>query len=1002
MKGRAHAVNARLGWVWIAAVVVGSSSLQALAQAPGGTPPAAAAAKPAIATVGTERISREEWERRSQMAIGEFSRRNANAELPPQMRDLIRRQVLEGQIRFAMLAQEARRTGVLGTPLEAEAVLKEDPFFNPGGRFDESRFLAVKTTQTASFNAAIQSLRAQIGARKLNERLEAKYRPTDGDTRAAASRALTRATIEHLSLRTADFVGTYPEPRESDVLAWYRSHAADYQRPDRATLTVAFVNSPGLSDSIRALPNGTENWTKRMKVLADSILGEVARGATLEQAAGFLGPRPNTVVTSDNYPGYWQASAAQNALLFDPKNVGKVIPQALPSVEGWLVVRVDAVVPAHVAPLAEVAREIRGVLRKDRRLNHETYELRNYYGQVRDSLAAPGWRVRWALADTATQKVAPPTDAELEAWFRGHLADYSTFDAKAGTIVSRSLAEVKDEVRARWLGERRRAMARQQADALFKTWVAGRRDAALEAATRTRETAALVWGALPDSSREGRVLADSLWAADEPHGPGMAPAGRGWVVWAITGREARTVPTFEQARDLVARRFEIARQVEEEAGGQRLWAADPDQFGGGNVVHFGRFTVPEMPVLDVKLTRAEVERYQREHLDRFSAPELVTARHILIEPADNSLQADRAARRRADEILQRAKAGEDFGKLAKEYSDDAATKDKGGDLGTFGRGAMVDAFERAAFALRSAEFVNQPVRTPLGWHVIYCVEHVPAVVHPLEWVYTLVAAEAAADKADRLAKERSDSLLRFLKSPAGARRVAEQLGYPTYTFTKKVGEESPATLTKPYYEALDRTASGRVVNETFHIKGQGYWVSWVDSITPPRRPSWEEARAAAVQLYRRGAGQRALDAKRAELDTLLASGWSLDSVATLWGGIERIADASPGRGLPGMSGAATLDSLVFGGAKPPALAVGAVSPWVAFPNGWSRVRVPVRSEPPAEVLSARVENDRAAAIERGLQGYFEELRQRYPVRILDARMREMSTAAPPPPTPARP
>ena len=192
MKGRAHAVNARLGWVWIAAVVVGSSSLQALAQAPGGTPPAAAAAKPAIATVGAERISREEWERRSQMAIGEFSRRNANAELPPQMRDLIRRQVLEGQIRFAMLAQEARRTGVLGTPLEAEAVLKEDPFFNPGGRFDESRFLAVKTTQTASFNAAIQSLRAQIGARKLNERLEAKYRPTDGDTRAATLRPPAR------------------------------------------------------------------------------------------------------------------------------------------------------------------------------------------------------------------------------------------------------------------------------------------------------------------------------------------------------------------------------------------------------------------------------------------------------------------------------------------------------------------------------------------------------------------------------------------------------------------------------------------------------------------------------------------------------------------------------------------------------------------------------------------------------------------------------------------
>ncbi len=664
--------------------------------------------------------------------------------------------------------------------------------------------------------------------------------------------------------------------------------------------------------------------------------------------------------------------------------------------------RVDAVTPAHVAPLAEVAREIRGVLRKDRRTNHEEYELRNYYGLVRDSLAAPGWRVRWAVADTATQKVAAPTEADLDAWFKGHLADYSTFDAKSGTIVSRSLAEVKDEVRARWVGERRRAAARQQADALYKAWVAGRRDAALEAATRTRESAALVAGALPDSTPEGHALADSLWAYEEPRGPGLVATGRGWVVWVVTGREARTVPTFEQARDLVAKRYEVARLVEDEAGGQRLWAADPDQFGGGNVIHFGRFTVPETPVLDIQLTRAEVERYQRDHLDRFSAPELVTARHILIEPADNSLQADRAARRRADEVLQRARAGEDFAELAKQYSDDAATKDKGGALGTFGRGTMVDAFERAVFAMRSAEYSAQPVRSPLGWHVIYCVEHVPAVVHPLEWVYTLVGAEAAAAKADRLARERSDSLLRTLKSPAAARRIAEKLGYQTYPFTKKVGEESPSTLTKPYFEALDRTRPGHLVDETFHIKGQGYWVSWVDSITPPRRPSWEEARKAAVEAYRRGAGQRALDAKRAELDSLLGGGWSLDSVAALWGGIDRLADLQPGRGLPGMSGAATLDSLVFGTVRPAALAVGALSPWVSFPNGWSRLRVTSRVEPPAEVLSAKIENDRAAAVERGLSEYFKELRQRYPVRILDATMREMATPAPPPAGSERP
>jgi parvulin-like peptidyl-prolyl isomerase len=989
-------VNARQG-LWIVAVAgIGLSSLQALAQGPAGAPPRPGAAKPAIATVGTHHVTREEWERRSAVAIAEFSRRNGNAELPAEMRDLVRRQVLEGQIRFEMLALEARRTGVTASATEAEAILKQDPFFNPGGRFDETRFITVKTTQVAAYNSAIASLEDQLAARKLNERLEAKFRPAEPALRAGALRALSRATLDHLSLRRSDFNGTFPEPRESEVLGWYAAHQADFRRPDRATLTVAFVNSPGLSDSIRSLPGGAERWAQQMKSLADSILGEVRKGATLDKAAGFLGPRSNTVVAADNFPGYWRASDAENRQLFDPRNVGKVLPEALPSVEGWLVVRVDEVAPEHVAPLREVAREIRGVLRKDRRQNHELYEQRALYDRIRDDLAAPGWRFRWALADTAAQAVPAPTDAEIDAWYRGHLADYSAFDSKSGSIVTRPLGEVKAEVRSRWTGERRRLEARVRADALFKTWSAGRGDPALESALHVRETAALVHGAVVDSGEAARALADTLWSYEDPHGPGLMPTRSGWIVWKLAARVDRAVPTFEQARDLVADRLATAKTVEEETGAKRLFQANPGQFGGGDVIHFSRFTIPEMPVLKVKLTRAEVERYHREHIDKFSAPELVTARHILITPASETPEAVHAARARADEVLRRAKAGEDFARLAREYSDDAATKDKGGDLGTFGRGTMMNEFEREVFSLTSAELVREPFRTPLGWHVVYCTEHVPAVIQPLDWVYTTVAGEAAAVKAERLAQQRADSIVRASPTPAAARAAAAKLGETVYPFTKKVGEASPATLTRAYYEALDRCRPGQVVPTSFHLKGQGNWISWVDSISPPTRPTWEEARTAAVEAYRRGAGQRALDAKKAELDSLFSAGWSLDSAATLWGGLEHLRDAQPGRGLPSMGGGSTLDSMVVGGARSAVLGVGSESGWVEFPNGWSRLRLVNRQQPSAEQLAVRMENDRAAAIERGMLDYFGDLRRRYPVNILDPKMREMATAGPPP------
>lgn len=989
-------MNARQAVLLAALAVVTAASIEALAQ---GGPPAsgtAAPPRPAVATVGTRAIPRDEWERRCALALEEFSRRNAAGELPAEVKDIVRRQVLESQVRIELLVLEAKRSGVTAPAAEAEALLKQDPFFNPGGKFDEQRYLAIKTTQTASYNNAIATLQEQLAARRLNGQLEARFRPSEDSLRRVASRTLSRVTLEHLSLRQADFDGGYPEPREQDVLDWYASHLADYQRPDRARLTVAFVNSPGLSDSIRSLPGGAEAWTRRMKAVADSVLEQVRGGATLESAAGFLGPRPNTVVTSDNFPGYWRAEAGQNRQLFDPRNTGKVIPEALPASEGWLVVRVDEVVPAHVAPLRDVAREIRGVLRRDRRVNHDEYEQRAFYTRMRDSLAAPGWRLRLAVADTADANVPAPTEAELDRWYRGHLADYSGFDAKSGGIVSRPLADVREEVRARWYTERRRVDTRLRAEALLKAWRSGKRDAKLEAVLRVRETEPMVSGAVVDAAPGMQALSDSLWSYADPRGPGMVAVGRGWALWVVTGKVDRAVPSFEQARPLLAKRVAALKNLDEERGGRRLFDQNPSKFGGGEIVHFSRFPVTPSAPINVPLTREEVERYHRANLDKYSAPELVTARHILVTPAGPSAEDDRAARARADDLLRRAKAGEDFAKLARDHSDDPASKEKGGDLGTFGRGTMVDAFERAVFALSPGEYAPQPVRTQLGWHVIYCSDHAPAVVHNLEWIYAMVGSDAAREKSSRIAAARADSFTRALRGPADGRAAASRYNLPIFSLTKPRGESSVNTGLAEYFGRLDRAKPGDVIPRAEKMPGTDYWVTWVDSIVPSGRPTWENARVAAIDAFRRGAGARALEAKRAEMDSLFATGWSLDSAAALWGGLERLADAQPGRGLGNLGGGATLDSVLFEGAGRRPLAAGQESGWLRLTNGVARVRVTGRSEPSREQVLARIENERAAAVERGLIGYFERLKKRWPVRILDSRMREIATAQPPP------
>ena len=104
--------------------------------------------------------------------------------------------------------------------------------------------------------------------------------------------------------------------------------------------------------------------------------------------------------------------------------------------------------------------------------------------------------------------------------------------------------------------------------------------------------------------------------------------------------------------------------------------------------------------------------------------EWLKARHILIRfPSEEKDQAkkEEIAKKKADEVYAKIKAGEDFAKLADEYSEDPSNvkdgKKQGGDLGWFSKGRMVQEFEKAAFEMKAGE-VSQPVKTFYGYHII--------------------------------------------------------------------------------------------------------------------------------------------------------------------------------------------------------------------------------------------------------------------------------------------
>ena len=212
-------------------------------------------------------------------------------------------------------------------------------------------------------------------------------------------------------------------------------------------------------------------------------------------------------------------------------------------------------------------------------------------------------------------------------------------------------------------------------------------------------------------------------------------------------------------------------------------------------------------IRDIQPTEAELrEVYERavaQQREQQPRPPTVSFRQIVVRPVPDS-SALVAAFALADSVMRRARAGEDFGALAAEFSDDPGSAQRGGEVGWFRRGVgFAKEFERIAFALRPGQ-ISVPVRTSFGFHIIQVQRVEPAEVQAR---HVLIAPEIS--EANRVeARARADSVAQILRDGATLESILRRYHDPDeQSYAERV---VIANLPPSYQEAIEGAEMGDV------------------------------------------------------------------------------------------------------------------------------------------------------------------------------------------------
>jgi peptidyl-prolyl cis-trans isomerase D len=313
-------------------------------------------------------------------------------------------------------------------------------------------------------------------------------------------------------------------------------------------------------------------------------------------------------------------------------------------------------------------------------------------------------------------------------------------------------------------------------------------------------------------------------------------------------------------------------------------------------------------VAKAKVSDTDVKADYDAHAAQYVRPEQRHARHILFKLPPGAGAADKAAARdKAVAALARAQKGEDFATLARSMSQDTMSAPQGGDLGWFGRGAMVKPFDDAVFSTPPGQFAPI-VETEFGFHVLRVEEAREAGTTPFDEVKDSIRRRLELQRAQDLASAEAQRLAGEVKKPADLDGAAAKAGLKVEEQVVSAGDQAVDLGPSPeFVSAVLAMTAGQVSAPLAVARGLAIVVC-TEILPPSVRPLAEvrdqvrndvlsdRARQAALISARRVAASASLSdgAKAAKLD------------------VKHSGDLTAGTALPDVGSVPELEAILFG------------------------------------------------------------------------------------------